>query len=133
MDLTSTEAIEFAKLNAGVVQPSKTSINPYYLGIKMFEHIEERYDNPTEEMKRRGVKPESGKQKIFEVRELDSDTSFIRNYLTKELVMREDMYLFQRQGKEYKVVDKEWEHVRDQLVNMGTNGVFPYLMVEDGD
>ena len=47
--------IEFAKLNAGVVQPSKTSINPYYLGIKMFEHIEERYDNPTEEMKRRGL------------------------------------------------------------------------------
>ena len=49
----------------------------------MFEHIEERYDNPTEEMKRRGIKPESGKQKIFEVREMDSDTSFIRNYLTK--------------------------------------------------
>ena len=133
MDLTSSEAIEFAKLNAGVVQPSKTSINPYYLGIKMFEHIEERYDNPTEEMKRRGVKPGSGKQKIFEVRELDSDTSFIRNYLTKELVMREDMYLFQRQGKEYKVVDKDWKHVREQLVNMRTNGGFPYLMVEDGD
>lgn len=60
MDLTSSEAIEFAKLNAGVVQPSKTSINPYYLGIKMFEDIEERYNNPTEEMKRRGVKPGSG-------------------------------------------------------------------------
>ena len=59
MDLTSDEAIEFAKLNAGVVQPSKTSINPYYLGIKMFEDIEERYNNPTEEMKRRGVKPGS--------------------------------------------------------------------------
>ncbi|MGD6964791.1 SpoVR family protein, partial [Fictibacillus phosphorivorans] len=27
MDLTSHETIEFAKLNAGVVQPSKTSIN----------------------------------------------------------------------------------------------------------
>ena len=26
------------------------------------------------------------------------------------------MYLFQRQGKEYKVIDKEWTHVRDQLV-----------------
>ena len=67
------------------------------------------------------------------MRELDSDTSFIRNYLTKELVMREDMYLFQRQGKEYKVVDKDWKHVREQLVNMRTNGGFPYLMVEDGD
>ncbi|EOO14388.1 MULTISPECIES: stage V sporulation protein SpoVR [Bacillus cereus group] len=133
MDLTSGEAIEFAKLNAGVVQPSKTSINPYYLGIKMFEDIEERYNNPTEEMKRRGVKPGSGREKMFEVREIEWDVSFLRNYLNKELVMREDMYLFQRQGKEYKVIDKEWEHVRDQLVNMRTNGGFPYLVVEDGD
>ncbi|HHT7084602.1 stage V sporulation protein SpoVR [Bacillus cereus] len=133
MDLTSDEAIEFAKLNAGVVQPSKTSINPYYLGIKMFEDIEERYNNPTEEMKRRGVKPGSGREKIFEVREIEWDVSFLRNYLNKDLVMREDMYLFQRQGKEYKVIDKEWEHVRDQLVNMRTNGGFPYLVVEDGD
>ncbi|MDG0960019.1 stage V sporulation protein SpoVR, partial [Bacillus paranthracis] len=75
MDLTSDEAIEFAKLNAGVVQPSKTSINPYYLGIKMFEDIEERYNNPTEEMKRRGVKPGSGRDKIFEVREIEWDVS----------------------------------------------------------
>ncbi|MGH1058043.1 stage V sporulation protein SpoVR [Bacillus paranthracis] len=133
MDLTSDEAIEFAKLNAGVVQPSKTSINPYYLGIKMFEDIEERYNNPTEEMKRRGVKPGSGRDKIFEVREIEWDVSFLRNYLNKDFVMREDMYLFQRQGKEYKVIDKEWEHVRDQLVNMRTNGGFPYLVVEDGD
>ncbi|OUA04261.1 stage V sporulation protein R [Bacillus thuringiensis serovar finitimus] len=81
MDLTSDEAIEFAKLNAGVVQPSKTSINPYYLGIKMFEDIEERYNNPTEEMKRRGVKPGSGRDKIFEVREIEWDVSFLRNYL----------------------------------------------------
>lgn len=64
MDLTSTEAIEFAKLNAGVVQPSKTSINPYYLGIKIFEDSKERYNNPTEDMKRRGINPGSEHKKI---------------------------------------------------------------------
>lgn len=133
MDLTSDEAIEFAKLNAGVVQPSTTGINPYYLGLKIFEDIEERYNNPTEQMKKLGVKPGSGREKIFEVRELESDQSFLRNYLTKELVMREDMYLFQKQGREYKIVDKEWEHVRDQLVNMRVNGGFPYITVNDGD
>lgn len=46
---------------------------------------------------------------MFEVREIEWDVSFLRNYLNKDLVMREDMYLFQRQGKEYKVIDKEWE------------------------
>jgi stage V sporulation protein R len=133
MDLTSGESIEFAKLNAGVVQPSRTGINPYYLGIKIFEDIEERYNNPTEEMKRRGVKPGSGREKMFEVREVESDISFLRNYLNKDLVMREDMYLFQKQGREYKVVDKAWEQVRDQLVSMRVNGGFPYLSVIDGD
>jgi len=133
MDLTSDEAIEFAKLNAGVVQPSRTQINPYYLGLKIFEDIEERYNNPTEEMKVRGVQAGSGREKIFEVREIESDISFIRNYLTKDLVTREDMYLFQKQGRDYKIVDKEWQQVRDQLVSMRVNGGFPYITVNDGD
>ncbi|MCO4851498.1 stage V sporulation protein SpoVR [Bacillus vallismortis] len=133
LDLTSDEAIEFAKLNAGVVQPSKTGINPYYLGLKIFEDIEERYNNPTDEMKKMGVQSDSGREKMFEVREIESDISFIRNYLTKELVMREDLYLFQKQGRDYKIVDKEWRSVRDQLVSMRVNGGFPYLTVNDGD
>ncbi|MDQ0861506.1 SpoVR family protein [Bacillus sp. V2I10] len=133
LDLTTDESIEFAKLNAGVVQPSRTGINPYYLGLKIFEDIEERYNNPTEDMKRRGVEPNSGREKMFEVREVESDLSFIRNYLTKDLVAREDMYLFQKQGRDYKVVDKEWENVRDQLINMRVNGGFPYITVNDGD
>jgi stage V sporulation protein R len=134
MDLTSEETIEFAKLNAGVVQPSKTSINPYYLGLKIFEDIEERYNNPTLEMQeRQGVMPGSGREKMFEVREIESDISFIRNYLTKDLVMREDMYLFQKQGADYKIVDKAWENVRDQLAQSRVNGGFPYLVITDGD
>lgn len=133
MDLTSDEAIEFAKLNASVVQPSKTSINPYYLGLKIFEDIEERWNHPTDEMKKLGVKPGSGREKIFEVRELESDQSFLRNYLTKELVQREDLYLFQKQGKDYQITNKNWQAIRDQLVNMRINGGFPYITVNDGD
>ncbi len=68
------------------------------------------------------------------MREFDSDTSFIRNYLTKDLVVtREVMYLFHRQGKEYKIIDKEGEYVRNQLGNMRTNGGFPYNIVENRD
>ncbi|WP_350563726.1 SpoVR family protein, partial [Psychrobacter sp. CAL346-MNA-CIBAN-0220] len=80
-----------------------TGINPYYLGLKIFEDIEERYDHPCEELKKAGVTEGSGRSKMFEVREIESDISFIRNYLTKDLVMREDLYLFQKQGRDYKV------------------------------
>ena len=65
MDLTSDETIEFASLNANVVQPSKTRINPYYLGLKIFEDIERRYNDPTEEMQRFGVKSNIGQRKDF--------------------------------------------------------------------
>ncbi|WP_163537175.1 SpoVR family protein [Gracilibacillus sp. YIM 98692] len=133
LDLTSDESIEFASLNSSVVQPSKTQINPYYLGVKMFEDIEKRYDNPSEEMKRFGAKPGSGREKIFEVREIESDISFMRNYMTKDFVDKEDLYLFQKKGPEYKIVDKDWELVRDQLISSRLNGGFPYLTVVDGD
>src|SRR5699024_1252760 len=76
MDLTTDETIEFAKLNASVVQPSKTQINPYYLGLAIFEDIEARYNNPTDEMKELGIQPNSGRETIFEVREIESDISF---------------------------------------------------------
>ncbi|MBB6451842.1 stage V sporulation protein R [Salirhabdus euzebyi] len=133
MDLTSDESVDFAKLHSSVIQPSKTSINPYRLGIKIFEDIEERYNKPNDEMKRNGVQTGSGLEKIFEVREIESDISFIRNYLTKDIVEEEDLYLFQKQGQEYKVVEKDWKQVREQLTKMRVNGGYPYMTVQDGD
>lgn len=133
LSLTSDETLEFASLNANVTQPSRQQINPYYLGLKIFEDIEKRHDHPSEALREKGVREGEGRDKIFEVREMESDISFIRNYLTKDLIQGEDMYLFQKQGKDYKIVDKEWEQVRDQLVTMRVNGGFPYVTVEDGD
>lgn len=133
MDLTTSETIEFATLNANVIQPSKTSINPYYLGLKIFEDIERRYDNPTEEMKRFGTLPRSGRERMFEVREMDSDISFVRNYLTKELVQQEDLYIFEKKGSQYKISDKEYQSVQERLIAQRVNGGFPYIVVEDGD
>lgn len=134
MDLTEEEAIEFAKLNAGVLQPSRTYINPYYLGLKIFEDIERRWNEPTEEERANFDRlPGKGREKIFEVRETDSDLSFIRNYLTRELVEELDLYIFAQQGNEWTITDKDWEHVRDQLIVSRVNGGYPYLVVEDGD
>jgi stage V sporulation protein R len=134
MDLTEAETIDFARLHSSVIQPSSTSINPYHLGLKIFEDIEQRWDNPTkEEQERFGRQPGQGRAKIFEVRELDSDISFIRNYLTKDLATKLDLYMFGKQGNEWVVTEKEWEHVRDGLAATRVNGGFPYVTVQDGD
>lgn len=134
MDLTSDETIEFAKLNSSVVVPSRHSLNPYYLGLKIFEDIERRWDNPTKEEQERFRRvPGKGREKIFEVREFDSDISFLRNYLTKDLVDDLDLYIFEKKGPEWKITDKSWENIREQLVYSKVNGGFPSLFVKDGD
>ncbi|WP_019912240.1 SpoVR family protein [Paenibacillus sp. HW567] len=117
LDLTPEETVEYAKLNSAVVQPSRQSLNPYYLGLKIFEDIERRWD----------------RDKMFEVRELDSDISFIRSYLSKQLVNDLDLYVFEKKGPEWKITDKAWENVRDQLVLARVNGGSPYLVIQDAD
>lgn len=134
MDMTEDESIEFSKMHSGVIQTSKLRLNPYYLGLKIFEDIEKRWDNPTpEEKEKYGRMGGEGRKKIFEVRETECDVSFIRNYLTKELVEELDLYLFKKVGYDWKISDKEWETVRDGIVSSMTNCGFPYLLVEDGD
>lgn len=134
MDLKEAEALEFAKMHAGVIQSSKTSINPYLLGLKIFEDIEKRWDSPSEDDRERyGCIGGEGREKIFEVRTIDNDISFLRNYLTKELIEELDLYLFRKIGHDYKVVDKDWQKVRDDLVMNLTNCGVPYIVVENGD
>ncbi len=117
LELTSHEYVEFSRMHASVLSPSRRQINPYFVGMKMFEAIEDRF----------------GMERAMEVRELDSDVSFLRNYLTEDLVEELDLYLYRRQGDQWVVVDKDWEHVRDTLVSGLTNFGQPYIAVEDGD
>jgi len=135
LELTDTESIEFAELHAGVVSPHKGQLNPYYLGYKILEDIERRWDNPTkEERERFGRLGGQGREKIFEVRELDNDVSFLRNYLTEELCEELDLYVYELvEEEEWTVTEKRWERVRDQLVANMTNFGFPYIVVADGD
>ncbi len=132
--ISDSDIIEFAQLHSSVLSPSRTSLNPYYIGFKMFEDIERRWDNPTEEERERlGRKPGKGRQKIFEVRELDNDVSFLRNYLTEDLIKDLDLYLYKKEGDEWVIVEKNWQKVRDTIVANMTNLGSPYLVVENGD
>ncbi|MDW7982610.1 MAG: SpoVR family protein [Thermomicrobium sp.] len=117
LDLTPDEHVEFARLHASVLQPAGRRLNPYALGYELLRDIEERY----------------GTDHLFLVREVESDVSAIRNYLTEELVERLDLYLYERRGEELVVVDKHWEAVRDRLASeLGGNHI-PVIVVVDGD
>jgi stage V sporulation protein R len=135
LDLSDNEHIEFANLHSGVVSPQKGQLNPYYLGYKIYEDIERRWNEPSkEEREKFGRKGNEGHDKIFEVRELDNDVSFLRNYLTEELCEELDLFVFELvEEEDWTITEKRWQKVRDQLVSNMTNFGFPYLQVEDGD
>ncbi|TDA67863.1 MAG: SpoVR family protein [Clostridia bacterium] len=125
LDLPEAEAVEYAKLQGQLLQPSFMVLNPYLVGVRIFEDIEKRWDEAPE--------AGHGREKLFEVREIESDMSFLRNYLTKDLVSELDLYLYKRVGSSWVVTEKKWEKVRDTLVQSLNNGGFPYIEVLDGD
>src|SRR6185312_9790931 len=130
--ISDAETIEFAQLHSSVLSPSRTTLNPYYLGFKILEDIERRWDNPTkEEQERLGRKLGMGRQKVFEVRELENDVSFLRNYLTEDLIKDLDLYLYKKEGDDWVVAEKNWQKVRDSIVTSMTNFGYPYLVVEN--
>lgn len=135
LDLEDQEHIEFAELHSGVVSPQKGQLNPYYLGYKIYEDIERRWDNPSTEEREKLRRPGGeGREKIFEVRELENDVSFLRNYLTEDLCHELDLFVYELvDEEEWTITEKRWERVRDTLVANMTNFGFPYLQVEDGD
>jgi stage V sporulation protein R len=134
LDLPSDEYTEFARLHSSVAAPSRRSLNPYYVGLKMLEMVEQRWESPSEEDRQRlGIPGGQGKAKLFEVREQESDLSFMRTYLTRDVVDELDLYIYAYDNGEWKVVDKNWENVRDQIVRSLTSYGIPYITVEDGD
>ncbi len=133
LDLNDADFTAFAQMHAGVLAPQRMRLNPYHLGFKILEDIEHRWDHPTEEQRSQGWEPGRGRQKIFEVREIESDVSLLRNYLTKELVEDLDLYLYRKEGDEWVIVEKNWEKVRDGIVATMTNFGFPYITVVDAD
>ena len=134
LDLSEDESIEFARMHAGILTPSRRNVNPYYVGLKVFEDIEKRWDEPTEEEKQKfGRQGGEGRQKIFDVRNMEDDVSFLRNYLTKQLIEDLDLYIYRLEDREWRVVDKDWERVRDVLINSAVTMGHPYIVVEDAD
>ncbi|ODA40553.1 SpoVR family protein [Desulfosporosinus sp. BG] len=117
LDLTDAESLEFALMHSQVVQPSRMGMNPYYLGVKIWEHLAK-------------IKPLS---EIFELRETENDLSFIRNHLTRELVEELNLFNFRKVGAHWQVTENEWEKVRDNLVQQLVNGGHPRIVVLEGD
>ena len=74
-----------------------------------------------------------GREKIFEVRKTERDSSFLRRYLTRELC--EELNLFQYAKKSFEYVVEEvpdevgWRQIRDYLADTCGVASIPYIRV----
>jgi stage V sporulation protein R len=117
LDLSDEEVMDFAVMHSQVVQPSRLQLNPYYLGVKIWDSLAEKHDLDF----------------LFEVREVENDISFIRNYLDRDLVEKLNLFNYRKIGAHWQVTDTEWEKVRDNLVKQLVHGGHPRIIVLDGD
>lgn len=130
--------LEFIIRHTQVLRPSPGSLNPYHVGMKIWEDIERRWNNPSaEETEEFGPRTKGGTEKLFEVREVERDASFLRRYLTEELIRELNLFEYKSRGNDQvvsRVADEEnWRQIKETLIqNVGT-ATIPVIKVEDSD
>jgi len=138
LDLPQGMRLEFIVRHNQVLSPMIGGINPYYLGMMVWEDIEKRWTNPSPEEEREyGRRKKGGREKIFEVREVERDSSFLRRYLTEDLIREMNLFEYEARGNERvisRVADKEsWRGIKETLIhNVGMSSV-PVIKIEDAD
>jgi len=98
---------------------------------------QERLEGVAEEIKRDGAPNKSAAEKLFEARDVERDASFLRRYLTEDLMREMDLFQYEPRGEDLvisKVADEEgWKTVKEQLIrNIGT-ATIPVIKIEDAD
>jgi stage V sporulation protein R len=138
LDLPQSLRMEFLVRHTQVLSPIPGGLNPYHIGMKVWEDIEKRWSQPSQEKEtEQGPTKKSAKDKLFEVREVERDSSFLRRYLTEELVRELNLFEYQSRGNDKvisRVADEDnWQAIKDTLIqNVGT-GTIPVIKVEDAD
>ncbi|MGH1483610.1 MAG: SpoVR family protein [Geminicoccales bacterium] len=138
LDLPQEIYLEFLVRHNQVICPHPGSINPYHVGFKVWHDIERRFDDPTpKEIETFGPSTTKGREKMFEVRESDRDTSFLRRFLTEDLMRELDIFEFEPRGDNLvvtKVSDEDnWREVKETLLKTVGMNAQPVIRIHDAD
>jgi stage V sporulation protein R len=144
--LRDDEVIDFAERHSGVVAISPGRLNPYKLGLELLRDVEERWntgrfgkeydecEDIREKMswdKQLGL----GRQKVFEIRKLYNDVTFIDEFLTPEFCLQQKLFTFRynRDTDFYEIASREFKEIKEKLLFRLTNFGQPFIYVEDAN
>ncbi len=130
--------LEFLVRHNQVVRPHPGGLNPYHLGLKVWEEICRAHDEPTaEELREHGPPRQEGRSALFETREIDRDVSFLRRFLSERLMRELDLFQYEPKGDDLvvtQVSDSEsWQEVKATLLRSVGTGSIPVIRVTDAD
>jgi stage V sporulation protein R len=140
------EVISFAELHSGIVATGGGRLNPYKLGLELLRDVEERWNkgkfgkeyescDDMQAKKNWDTGLGHGRQKIFEVRRLYNDVTFIDEFLTPEFALEQKLFTFRynRDTDLYEIASREFQQIKEKLLFRLTNFGQPFIYVEDGN
>ena len=144
--LQADEIIDYADACAGVLSTAGGKLNPYKLGLELYRDIERRWDKGQfgKEWDECGTLAEKsewdrrlglGRKKIFEVRKLYNDITFIDEFFTLDFCLEQKFFAYDyndRKGS-WEIVSREFDKVKEQILQSITNRGQPFIYVEDGN
>ena len=144
--LKDSELIDYADRHSGTVATSPGSLNPYKLGLELFREIEHRWDrgqfgseweacDDMAERDRWDRKLGKGRDKIFEIRRLHCDTTFLDEFLTAEFCQRLQLFTTEPHKKTGQPVisSRDFLEVKQALLFYFTNGGRPVIELVDAN
>ncbi len=144
--LSDSEIIDYCDQHAGVVAAAPGQLNPYKLGIELLRHIESRwnkgqfgldYVNCDDPKKRQEWDTQAGlgKEKIFEVRRIHNDITFIDSFLDEDFCHEHKLFIYDydRRNNRYVISGRDFNEIKQQLLRQLTNFGQPIISVKDGN
>ncbi|PIR16323.1 MAG: SpoVR family protein [Deltaproteobacteria bacterium CG11_big_fil_rev_8_21_14_0_20_49_13] len=144
--LKDSEVIDYADHHSGTVAPYPGRLNPYKMGIELFKNIEERWNkgrfgkeyDDCENMIQKAKWDKGlglGLKKIFEVRKIYSDITFIDEFLTPEFCRDQKLFTFayNPSADQYEIASREFKKVKEKLLFQLTNFGHPIISVVNGN
>jgi stage V sporulation protein R len=140
------DVVNYCDHHSGTMATSPNRLNPYKLGIELFRDIEDRwnrgrfgkdYEECDDLIAKRNWETGAGvgKQKIFEVRRVHNDLTFIDEFLTLEFCRDHKLFSFgyNASNDAYEIESREFPKVKQQLLFSLTNMGRPIIAVRDGN
>lgn len=144
--LHDDELITYADHHSGTLATSPGHLNPYKMGVELLRDIEDRwnkgrfgkeYDECMDIQRRQNwdIDLGEGREKIFEVRRVHNDVTFIDEFLTPEFVDRYKLYHYRQDPTTGRmvVVNRDFDQIKQTMLFMLTNHGQPYIYVADGN